>query len=58
MTILLLLYLKCGAKHNGDRARRVEVVDIPLCKNKDDITELFAKIHECILKLSECHTGG
>jgi len=39
-----------GEAQWGDRARRVEVVDIPLCKNKDDITELFAKIHECILK--------
>lgn len=39
-----------GETQWGDRARRVEVVDIPLCKNKDDITELFAKINECILK--------
>lgn len=39
-----------GEAQWGDRARRVEVVDIPLCKNKDDITELFAKINECILK--------
>ena len=39
-----------GEAQWGDRARRVEVVDVPLCKNKDDITELFAKINECILK--------
>ncbi|MFW1950565.1 Hint domain-containing homing endonuclease [Acinetobacter beijerinckii] len=39
-----------GEAQWGDRARRVEVVDIPLCKNRDDITELFAKINECILK--------
>ncbi|RSN83364.1 terminase [Acinetobacter baumannii] len=39
-----------GEAQWGDRARRVEVVDIPLCKNKDDITELLAKINECILK--------
>ncbi|MDH0032578.1 MULTISPECIES: Hint domain-containing homing endonuclease [unclassified Acinetobacter] len=39
-----------GEAQWGDRARRVEVVDIPLCKNKDDITELLGKINECILK--------
>ncbi|NNP70399.1 Hint domain-containing homing endonuclease [Acinetobacter sp. Ac_5812] len=39
-----------GEAQWGDRARRVEVVDIPLCKNRDDITELLAKINECILK--------
>lgn len=39
-----------GEAQWGDRARRVEVVDVPLCKNKDDITELFGKINECILK--------
>ena len=41
-----------GEAQWGERARRVEVVDIPLCKNKDDITELFAKISECIDKYS------
>ena len=39
-----------GEAQWGDRARRVEVVDIPLCKNKDDVVELLAKINECILK--------
>jgi len=39
-----------GEAQWGDRARRVEVMDIPLCKNKDDVVELLAKINECILK--------
>lgn len=32
----------------GDDARRVEVVKIPLCKNNDNIDELFGVISECI----------
>ncbi|EOY5001138.1 terminase, partial [Acinetobacter baumannii] len=37
-----------GESQWGERARRVEVVDIPLCKNRDDILELFAKINELL----------
>lgn len=37
-----------GEAQWGERARRVEVVDIPICKNRDDITELFGIISECI----------
>ncbi|HHP4964063.1 TPA: terminase [Acinetobacter baumannii] len=39
-----------GEAQWGERARRVEVVDIPLCKNRDDILELFAKINELLLQ--------
>lgn len=37
-----------GEAQWGDRARRVEVIDIPLCKNRDNIDELYAVINECI----------
>lgn len=36
----------------GENSRRAEVVEIPLCKNKDDIVELFGKINECLEKYS------
>lgn len=38
-----------GESSYGERARRAEVIDIPLCKNRDDITELLGVINECIL---------
>ena len=41
-----------GEAQWGERARRVEIIDIPLCKNKDDITELFGVIHECLMNYS------
>lgn len=37
-----------GEAQWGERARRVEVIDIPLCKNKDNIDELFGVINECV----------
>lgn len=39
-----------GNKHWGDHARRVEVVDIPLCNNKDGINTLFGTINECLIR--------
>lgn len=41
-----------GYGHWGDDARRAEVIDIPLCKNDDNIDELFAVISELMLKYS------
>lgn len=38
-----------GELSYGERARRAEVIDIPLCKNRDDITELLGVINTCIL---------
>ena len=37
-----------GKKHFGESARRVEVIDIPLCTNKDNIDSLFGTINECL----------
>ena len=39
-----------GNKHFGERARRVEVTHIPLCKNNDNIHELTAVINECMVQ--------
>lgn len=36
----------------GEDARRVEIVEIPLCKNKDDINELFGIISDCMDRYS------
>lgn len=41
-----------GNKQWGPDARRVEVVDIPLCKNKDDLHELTGIIEECLRRYS------
>ncbi|MBF7696191.1 hypothetical protein [Acinetobacter rathckeae] len=43
-----------GEAQWGDRARRVEVVDIPLCKNKDDIDELYG----VITHLLDCYSNA
>lgn len=37
-----------GEDQWGERARRVEIEKIPLCKNKDNITELFGVISELL----------
>lgn len=39
-----------GNKQWGDDARRVEIVDIPLCKNDDNIHELVGVIDECMTR--------
>lgn len=39
-----------GRKQWGEDARRVEIVDIPLCKNKDSIHELTGIIDECMTR--------
>ncbi len=39
-----------GNKQFGDRARRIEVTHIPLCKNNDNIHELTAVINECMIQ--------
>lgn len=39
-----------GNGRHGDRARRIEIIDIPLCKNNDNIHELAGVINECIIQ--------
>lgn len=39
-----------GEAQWGERARRVEIVEIPLCKNRDDLHELTAIIDEMMNK--------
>lgn len=39
-----------GQAHFGDYARRVDVIDIPMCNNKADIHAMTAVIEECILR--------
>lgn len=34
----------------GERARRVEIIDIPLCKNNDNIAELTGVINNCLIQ--------
>lgn len=38
-----------GSAQFGENSRRAELIDIPLCKNTDEITELFGKINELLL---------
>lgn len=38
-----------GSAQFGEYSRRAELIDIPLCKNTDNITELFGKINELLL---------
>lgn len=37
-----------GEAHWGERARRAEVIDIPLCKNSDNIDELVGEIDNLV----------
>lgn len=39
-----------GQAHYGEYARRVDVIDIPLCNNRADIHEMTSKIEECLLE--------
>lgn len=39
-----------GTAQWGPTARRAELVNIPLCKNNDDVHELTAKIQECLIE--------
>lgn len=39
-----------GRAQWGEDARRVEIVDIPLCKNKDNLHELTGIIDECLTR--------
>jgi hypothetical protein len=39
-----------GYKHWGPDARRVEIVDIPLCKNNDNLHELAGVINEVLVR--------
>lgn len=39
-----------GNAQYGARERRVEIIDIPLCKNNDDIHELAGIINECLIQ--------
>lgn len=41
-----------GEAQWGKRARRIEVVEIPLCKNKDDLHEMTGVIDEMLVKYS------
>lgn len=38
-----------GEAQWGDRARRVEVIDIPMCKNTEDLHETTGILEECLL---------
>lgn len=39
-----------GEAQYGDRARRIDVVDIPMCNNRADIHAMTACIEECLLR--------
>lgn len=39
-----------GQAQYGDRARRVDVLDIPMCNNRADIHAMTACIEECLLR--------
>jgi hypothetical protein len=34
----------------GERARRIEIIDVPLCKNNDNIQELAGIINNCLIQ--------
>ncbi len=38
-----------GEQHWGRRARRIEVIDIPMCKNTGDSANIFGVINECLV---------
>jgi hypothetical protein len=41
-----------GSRQHGEGARRAEVIDIPLCKNTDNLHELAGIINECLVRYS------